>query len=192
MNIAGKALPNGAAAACASQSLRAAQRAASGRRSVVAFGLGMALQGPKATIDRGKKVRFSGRVAPRHPGGIPALPDEVTCEAYSHEVSSAGFWPGGGGVDFPAFYCYAYPAPDGFSDASIAPQSAYFDTTLGEFILLRRRAHGRGPGCRVDAVSPDDLRRGSALGPVGPRTAGMRNRRAPAPAPVPGYYPGQA
>ncbi|GLQ56135.1 DUF5996 family protein [Devosia nitrariae] len=80
-------------------------------------------------------TRFSGRLAPRHPGGIPALPDDVTCEAYSHEVSSAGFWPGGGGVEFPAFYSYAYPAPDGFSDASIAPDSAYFDTVLGEFIL---------------------------------------------------------
>jgi hypothetical protein len=80
-------------------------------------------------------TRFSGRPAPRHPGGIPALPDDVTCEAYSHEVSSAGFWPGGGGVDFPAFYSYAYPAPKGFSDASIAPPSAYFDTALGEFIL---------------------------------------------------------
>ena len=56
-------------------------------------------------------TRFSGRTAPRHPGGIPALPDDVTREAYSHEVSSAGFWPGGGGVDFPAFYSYAYPAP---------------------------------------------------------------------------------
>jgi hypothetical protein len=63
-------------------------------------------------------TRFSGRRAPAHPGGIPALPDEVTREAYSHEASSAGFWPGGGGVDFPAFYSYAYPAPDGFARAS--------------------------------------------------------------------------
>jgi Family of unknown function (DUF5996) len=80
-------------------------------------------------------TRFSGRMAPLHPGGIPALPDSVTCEAYSHEVSSAGFWPGGAGVDFPAFYSYAYPGPDGFANASVAPQSAYFDTALGEFIL---------------------------------------------------------
>ena len=80
-------------------------------------------------------TRFSGRVAPAHPGGIPALPDEVTREAYSHEVSSAGFWPGGGGVDFPAFYSYAYPAPDGFARAPIAPEGAYFDKTLGEFLL---------------------------------------------------------
>ena len=80
-------------------------------------------------------TRFSGRSAPLHPGDIPALPDSVTREAYSHEVSSAGFWPGGGGIDFPAFYAYAYPAPPGFADAPVAPENAYFDTTLGEFIL---------------------------------------------------------
>ncbi|GGC76414.1 hypothetical protein GCM10010994_38430 [Chelatococcus reniformis] len=73
-------------------------------------------------------IRPSGRLAPRHPGGVPAFPDEVSCEAYSHEVSSAGFWPGGGGVDFPSFYSYAYPAPEGFTDALNAPQAAYFDT----------------------------------------------------------------
>lgn len=80
-------------------------------------------------------TRFSGRAAPPHPGGIPSLPDAVTREAYSHEVSSAGFWPGGGGVDFPAFYSYAYPPPDGFSDAHPAPDAAYFNKTLGEFLL---------------------------------------------------------
>jgi len=80
-------------------------------------------------------TRFSGRRAPLHPGGIPALPDDVTREAYSHEVSSAGFWPGGGSVDFPAFYSYAYPAPAGFADAQVAPEAAYFDKTLGEFLL---------------------------------------------------------
>ena len=80
-------------------------------------------------------TRFSGRPAPLHPGGIPALSDEVTREAYSHEVSSAGFWPGGGGVEFPAFYSYAYAAPPGFSDAHIEPAEAYFDKRLGEFVL---------------------------------------------------------
>jgi hypothetical protein len=80
-------------------------------------------------------TRCSGRPAPLHPGGVPALPDNVTREAYSHEVSSAGFWPGGGTVDFPAFYSYAYPAPDGFADAQVAPQAAYFDESLGEFLL---------------------------------------------------------
>ena len=80
-------------------------------------------------------TRFSGRRAPLHPGGVPALPDAVTREAYSHEVSSAGFWPGGAGIDFPAFYSYAYPAPAGFADARPAPEAAYFEKRLGEFVL---------------------------------------------------------
>jgi hypothetical protein len=80
-------------------------------------------------------TRFSGRTAPLHPGGVPALPDSVTREAYSHEVSSAGFWPGGNGVDFPAFYSYAYPKPDGFENAQAAPRPAYFEDKLGEFLL---------------------------------------------------------
>lgn len=80
-------------------------------------------------------TRFSGRRAPLHPGGIPSLPDAITREAYSHEVSSAGFWPGGNGVDFPCFYSYAYPSPPGFADAEISPTQAYFDRTLGEFLL---------------------------------------------------------
>ena len=62
-------------------------------------------------------TRFSGRRAPLHPGGIPHLPDWVTREAYSHEVSSCGFWPGGGAIDYPAFYSYAYPEPTGFTQA---------------------------------------------------------------------------
>jgi Family of unknown function (DUF5996) len=80
-------------------------------------------------------TRFSGRKAPLHPGGIPALPDGVTREAYSHEVSSAGFWPGGGLIDAPAFYSYAYPAPTGFAQAPVEPQRAYFHEGLGEFVL---------------------------------------------------------
>jgi hypothetical protein len=80
-------------------------------------------------------TRFSGRAAPRHPGGVPALPDDVTREAYSHEVSSAGFWGGGGGLGFPAFYSYAYPTPKGFADAPVTPAEAYFDANLGEFLL---------------------------------------------------------
>jgi Family of unknown function (DUF5996) len=80
-------------------------------------------------------TRFSGRRAPLHPGGIPALPDEVTREAYSHEVSSAGFWPGGGAIDFPAFYSYAYPSPAGFADAKVSPGAAYYHRDLGEFLL---------------------------------------------------------
>ncbi len=80
-------------------------------------------------------TRFSGRRAPLHPGGIPNLPDDVTREAYSHEVSSAGFWAGGGPIDDAAFYSYAYPGPDGFSDAPVNPDAAYFDKDFGEFIL---------------------------------------------------------
>jgi hypothetical protein len=80
-------------------------------------------------------TRFSGRAAPPHPGGIPSLPDVVTREAYSHEVSSAGFWPGGGAIDYPAFYSYAYPAPQGFAAAPVRPEAAFFHQALGEFIL---------------------------------------------------------
>ena len=80
-------------------------------------------------------TRFSGRRAPRHPGGIPALPDEVTREAYSHEVSSAGFWPGGGAIDYPAFYSYAYPAPAAFAQARVVPEEASYSAELGEFLL---------------------------------------------------------
>ncbi len=80
-------------------------------------------------------TRFSGRRAPPHPGGVPHLPDAVAREAYSHEVSSAGFWPGGGDVPHAAFYSYAYPAPSGFSGASVAPAAAYFHEALGEFLL---------------------------------------------------------
>jgi hypothetical protein len=81
-------------------------------------------------------TRFSGRTAPRHPGGAPHLSDAVVREAYSHEVSSAGFWPGGGGpVDYAAFYSYAYPAPEGFASASVRPAEAFFSQELGEFLL---------------------------------------------------------
>ena len=80
-------------------------------------------------------TRFSGRTAPPHPGGVPGLPDAVAREAYSHEVSSAGFWPGGGAIDYPAFYSYAYPAPDGFAAAKVEPAAAFWSKELGEFIL---------------------------------------------------------
>src|SRR6202030_3306728 len=79
-------------------------------------------------------TRFSGRTAPPHPGGVPNLPDAVAREAYSHEVSSAGFWPGSDAFPHAAFYSYAYPEPKGFRDKKV-PQGAYFDPKLGEFIL---------------------------------------------------------
>jgi hypothetical protein len=80
-------------------------------------------------------TRFSGRRAPRHPGGVPNLPDAVAHEAYSHEESSAGFWPGSGAVDYPAFYSYAYPEPPGYRAARVRPDAAFFSEPLGEFIL---------------------------------------------------------
>jgi len=79
-------------------------------------------------------TRFSGRKAPPHPGGIPGLPDAVTREAYSHEVSSAGFWPGSAAFPRAAFYSYAYPEPPGFRDRAV-PSGAAFNPAFGEFIL---------------------------------------------------------
>jgi hypothetical protein len=80
-------------------------------------------------------TRFSGRTAPPHPGGVPNLPDGVTREAYSHEVISAGFWPGGGGFDEAAFYAYAYPTPARLSESRIEPAAAFWSAALGEFLL---------------------------------------------------------
>ena len=80
-------------------------------------------------------TRFSGRPAPDHPGGVPNMPLWVAQEAYSHEVSSAGFWPGGDSFPEPIFYSYAYPTPEGFSDAKVLPDSAYWVGDLGEFVL---------------------------------------------------------
>ena len=80
-------------------------------------------------------TRFSGRRAPPHPGGIPHLADSVVREAYSHEVSSAGFWPGGRGVEYPVFYSYAYPEPPGFRETAVRPSTASFNSALGEFLL---------------------------------------------------------
>jgi hypothetical protein len=95
-------------------------------------------------------TRFSGRRAPPHKGGIPHLPDAVTREAYSHEVSSAGFWPGGlGGVDDPVFYSYSYPEPPGFREARVQPAAAYYNKELGEFILPYEVVRG--------AQAPDEV-----------------------------------
>jgi hypothetical protein len=80
-------------------------------------------------------TRFSGRPAPPHPGGIPHLPDSVTREAYSQEVSSLGFWPGNAAMPAPIFYSYAYPAPAGFAEAKIRPESATFHEQLREWTL---------------------------------------------------------
>src|SRR5690348_7110937 len=77
--------------------------------------------------------RFSGRKAPPHPGGVPGLPDRITREAYSHEVSSAGFWAGGVTSAEPSFYSYVYPEPEGFRSSRLA--NGRFDETYGEFVL---------------------------------------------------------
>jgi hypothetical protein len=79
-------------------------------------------------------TRFSGRSAPPPPSN-PNIPDFINREAYSHEVSSCGFWPGNGGFGRPAFYSYAYPAPAGFAEAAIAPSEAFYHKEIGEFIL---------------------------------------------------------
>jgi hypothetical protein len=93
-------------------------------------------------------TRFSGRQAPPHPGGVPNFPDWVAREAYSHEVSSAGFWPGGGAIEYPAFYSYAYPAPAGFSEAQVRPAGAAWSKQLGEFVLAYDEVR--------NATSPDE------------------------------------
>jgi hypothetical protein len=81
-------------------------------------------------------TRFSGRTAPKHRGGVPNCPDWVQVLAYSHEVSSCGFWPGGS--DEGSFYAYAYPEPEGFGDWQVQPSAAYYDGNLGEFLLPYR------------------------------------------------------
>ena len=93
-------------------------------------------------------TRFSGRRAPEHPGGVPHLPDRVAREAYSHEVSSCGFWPGGGPVAYPVFYSYAYPEPAGFASAPVKPGAAFYSKDLREFILPYDAVR--------EAASPDD------------------------------------
>jgi Family of unknown function (DUF5996) len=80
-------------------------------------------------------TRFSGRPAPPHPGGIPHLPDAITREAYSQEVSSLGFWPGNAAVPTPIFYSYAYPEPPGFTEAKIQPSSGAYNAKMREFVL---------------------------------------------------------
>ena len=78
---------------------------------------------------------FSGRRAPQHPGGVPGMPDWVAEEAYCREVSSCGFWTGSEGLTEAAFYSYLYPEPEGYKDAKVLPEEAYYNTTLREFIL---------------------------------------------------------
>ena len=125
-------------------------------------------------------TRFSGRGAPRHPGGVPHLPNAVAQEAYSHEVSSAGFWPGGGGspVEYAAFYSYAYPAPEGFAAAKVKPDAALWSKELGEFLLpydAMRKA--RDPDAALMEFPRQHLRGGGEPGEMGPPGARMSDRR---------------
>ena len=92
-------------------------------------------------------TRFSGRTAPPHTGG-PGMAEWVAREAYSHEVSSAGFWPGAG-LGYPAFYSYAYPVPEGFADAAISPPQAFYSKDMGEFLLPYEAVR--------TALSPDEM-----------------------------------
>jgi len=87
-------------------------------------------------------TRFSGRTAPRHPGGAPNCPDYVMVEAYSHECSSCGFWPGGGAVPEAAFYAYTYPEPTGYAGHAVRPASARYSPDLREFILPYEAVRG--------------------------------------------------
>lgn len=93
-------------------------------------------------------TRFSGRCAPLHPAGIPALPDDAAQEAYDREVCSAGFWPGGNGIDYPAFYAFAYPAPGRYRAAPVRPDAAFWHEGPSEFILPYDAVQA--------AVDPDD------------------------------------
>jgi len=93
-------------------------------------------------------TRFSGRPAPKH-GPTPNIADWVVQEAYSHEVSSLGFWPGGGPVPEPVFYAYAYPEPEGFKEAKVEPAGAFYSQDLGEFLLPYEVVRA--------APSPDDI-----------------------------------
>ncbi len=94
-------------------------------------------------------TRFSGRAAPKHPGGIPHLPDAITREAYSQEVSSLGFWPGADAMPQAIFYSYAYPEPEGFSEAKVKPAEASYNSQFKEFVLPYDAVR--------TAKSPDDV-----------------------------------
>ena len=104
-------------------------------------------------------TRFSGREAPEHPGGAPNCGDWVMVEGYSHELSSAGFWPGGG--EEGAFYAYAYPEPDGFADHPVGPDAAYYSVENGQYLLPYEAV--------ADSENPDRTWRSSCRPPTRPR-----------------------
>jgi hypothetical protein len=109
-------------------------------------------------------TRFSGRTAPPHPGGIPGLADWVTREAYSHEVSSAGWWPGGGPFPEAAFYAYMYPQPEGYGEAPVRPEAARYLAEAGEFVLPYDDVRtARDPEGEVRAFLEDTYAAGARL-----------------------------
>ncbi|HXT18347.1 MAG TPA: DUF5996 family protein [Gemmatimonadaceae bacterium] len=130
-------------------------------------------------------TRFSGRRAPPHPGGAPHCPAYVMAEAYSHECSSAGFWPGGGAITEPAFYAYAYPEPPGYADRSVAA-GAFYSRDMGEFILpyrvhlaVRGSADLRLARRDVTRVSRKHVRGGGGSRPMGSSGVGTCARDRP-------------
>ncbi len=109
-------------------------------------------------------TRFSGRAAPPHPGGIPGLADWVTRESYSHEVSSAGWWPGGGPFPDAAFYAYMYPGPQGYPDAPVRPEAALYLREAGEFVLPHEAVRAApDPDVAVHAFLQDTYVAGAEL-----------------------------
>jgi hypothetical protein len=110
-------------------------------------------------------TRFSGRRAPPHPGGVPNCPDWITREAYSHELSSCGFWPGGEALPTPVFYAYAYPEPAGFATSAIRPPQAVYNSSFREFVLPYDEVrHAESPDGMLLAFLQDSYERAADLG----------------------------
>ena len=128
-------------------------------------------------------TRFSGRRAPLHPGGVPHLPDDVAQEAYSHEVSSAGFWPGNDMIPYPAFYSYAYPEPRRFCRRGRPPGRGVLQHRSQRiYSALRGGAPRRRPRACVDGFPDEHLRSRGFVGQMGPCRVGLPARRARRPA----------
>ena len=125
-------------------------------------------------------TRFSGRRAPLHPGGMPGLPDAVTREAYSHEVSSAGYWPGSETFPQAAFYSYAYPEPEGFRDRPVTPGASLRRDAGYLRPALRCGPYCRGSRCRAARFPVDNLLGCGRRSRLGSQGAGMWHRRSPA------------
>ena len=118
-------------------------------------------------------TRFSGRRAPPYPGTAPNLGNWVMREAYSHEVSSCGFWPGNGGYGRAAFYCYAYPEPASFAAAKLKTPGAFYDAQLKEFVLPYDAVRsGRRSRRDADELPAGDVRGGGQRRIMGSRGVG--------------------